>query len=153
LQVSETAQKAERARKLAVHIGCRSGGPCRMLLLIFEPEENTVSVKLDSRYGSFSSFCAAGFKPWRRATRLPVPRGTPPTNPGPLAGLAPLPSAAKNPKGNFPPCKPLKNHKMEKESHPSPAKKTHGTDGQKPAAPPKSFHPWRRAATAGVSLA
>src|SRR5579863_8712670 len=34
------------------------------------------------------------------------------------------PSAAKNPKGNFPPCKALKNHKMEKEPHPSPAKKT-----------------------------
>jgi hypothetical protein len=36
------------------------GGPCWVSLLIFEPEEIIVSVKLDSCYRSFSSFSAPG---------------------------------------------------------------------------------------------
>jgi hypothetical protein len=69
-------------------------------LLIFEPEKIPVSVKLDSCYRGYLSFSAPEFKPWHRAPRLPVPRGTP-TNPGPLAGLAPLPFRSEEPKGKF----------------------------------------------------
>ena len=118
-----------------------SGGPCRVSLLIFEPEGIIVSVKLDSCYRSFSTFSAPEFKPWHRAPRLPVPRGTRRQTPAPWPVYRRCPSAAKNPKGNFPPCKALKNHKMEKESHPSPAKKTHGTDGSKTRGSAETISP------------
>jgi hypothetical protein len=110
-----------------------SGGPCRVSLLFFEPEGITVSVKLDSCYRSFSSFSAPGGQALASRPEIAGSARNPADKPRPPWPVSRrCPSAAKNPKGNFPPCKALKNHKMEKESHPSPAKKTHGTELKNP---------------------
>ena len=119
-----------------------SGGPCRVSLLIFEPEGIIVSVKLDSCYRSFSSFSAPGAQALASRTEIAGSARNPADKPParwPVSRRCP--SAAKNPKGNFPPCKALKNHKMEKESHPSPAKKTHGTDGSKTRGSAETISP------------
>jgi hypothetical protein len=55
---------------------------------------------------------------------LPVPRGTPPTNPGSLAGLALLPFRSEEPKGKFSSLQSFEKSQNGEGISPEPAKKT-----------------------------